>query len=168
MKSRPGHARSENGISLLEATVVLLVASTLLAVAAPRYQDAQRYSRIALINRLNMTMVSASDMFHLHCLLQQTHTSPADCSQLQVGLETVRGEAEFPMAGLDGIGRLVGLAPGDPAAAMFFTEPVTHNGHLALKVGVKAAEKGSCELEYRAPSVPGSRPQVVILASTCT
>lgn len=160
--------RSVRGISLLELAVVIGVISVLLAVALPRYQDAQRYARIAMLNRLALTMYSASHLYHLQCLTQQTRLEGNDCRQLQVGLVTVRGEAEFPQAGLDGIGRLVGLTPGEPAAELFTTEAVTRDGVAALKVSVKAAEKGTCELVYRAPSAAGLRPEVVTLSSTCS
>jgi type II secretory pathway pseudopilin PulG len=132
------------GISLLELAVVMGVVSVLLAVALPRYQDAQRYARIAMLNRLALTIYSASNVYHLQCLAQQTRPEGSDCRQLQVGLVTVRGELEFPQAGLDGIG-----AP-------------------ALKVAVKAADKGTCELVYRAPTAMGLRPEVVTLSSTCS
>ena len=65
-------------------------------------------------------------------------------------------------------GRLVGLTPGEPAAELFTTEAVTRDGVAALKVSVKAAEKGTCELVYRAPSAAGLRPEVVTLSSTCS
>lgn len=156
------------GISLLELAVVMGVVSVLLAVALPRYQDAQRYARIAMLNRLALTIYSASNVYHLQCLAQQARPEGSDCRQLQVGLVTVRGELEFPQAGLDGIGRLVGLTPGEPAAELFTTEAVTRDGAPALKVAVKAADKGTCELVYRAPTAMGLRPEVVTLSSTCS
>lgn len=155
------------GITLLELVVVILVGCLLLAVALPRYHDAQRYARMALLSNLALTMHSASNLFHLQCLAASTRVPRGDCTQMRIGLVTVRGEAEFPQAGLDGIGRLVGLTPGDPAADLFSTESVLYDGLPALKVAVRAAEKGTCELVYRAPSGPGQRPEVLTLLSTC-
>ena len=160
--------RRSAGVSLLELVVVILIFVTLLSVGLPRYRDAQRYGRMAMLDNLALTMQRAAEMFHLQCLSQQPLAAGGDCAQLQVGLQTVRGERGFPVAGLDGIGRLAGLVQGDPAAAYFNTQSVLSDGVPALKVSVRHAEDGTCELIYRAPERPGERPRVAIVQSTCS
>lgn len=160
-------AARRRGYSLLELVVVILIVCVLLAVALPRYRDAQRFARIALLDNMALLMHSAIDGFHRQCLALQMREPQADCAELRVGRVLVRGEGGYPQAGLDGIGRLVGLGPGDPAAGQFVSEATRHEGHPALKLTLKHAEDGTCVLLYRAPAGVGERPEVLVLQSTC-
>jgi len=148
--------------------VVVVIVATLLAVALPRYRDAQRYARMAQLDNMALLMLAAVDQFHWQCLAAQTRDLHEDCREVRVGLWLVRGDNSYPQAGLDGVGRLVGLVPGEPAADQFRVESVRLRGQAGLKVALRHAEKGTCELVYLAPVGVGQRPEITVLQSTCS
>jgi type II secretory pathway pseudopilin PulG len=155
------------GLSLLELAVVALVLGILLSTALPRLREAQRYSRVGLLNQMAATMHSAANLFHLQCLARQAREPGQDCAQMEVGRVWVRGDGGYPSAGQDGIGQLVGLSAGEPAAEHFSTQTLVVGGGSTLKVSIKLAEEGTCELTYEAGS-PGRRPEIRIRQSTCS
>lgn len=156
------------GFSLLELAVVIVITASLLAVALPRYRDAQRYARTATLDNMALLMIQAVDQFHWQCLAAQTRDLREDCHEVRVGLWLVRGELGYPQAGLDGIGRLVGLVPGEPAADQFRVETTRQHGQAGLKVSLRHADNGTCELVYLAPAGVGQRPEITVLQSTCS
>ena len=165
--STPARSSAHRGFSLLELAMVILIAVSLLAVALPRYRDAQRYARMAMLDNMALLMHGAVDQFHWQCLAAQARHPGDDCREVRVGLALVRGEHGYPQAGLDGIGRLVGLTPGEPAADLFVTESTRLHGATALKVALRHAENGTCELIYLASAGVGQRPEITVVQSTC-
>jgi prepilin-type N-terminal cleavage/methylation domain-containing protein len=162
------HVHRTAGFSLLELATVIVIVASLMAVALPRYRDAQRYARIAMLDNMALLMMGAVDQFHWQCLAAQARDLREDCREVRVGLWLVRGELTYPQAGLDGIGRLVGLVPGEPAADQFRVESTRLHGQAGLKVALRHAENGTCELMYLAPAGVGQRPEITVLQSTCS
>lgn len=155
------------GFGMMELAVVLIITSVLLSLALPRLRDAQKAAREAMLVRMASQMRTAADLFFLQCQTQGNEALRRDCAEVTVGRMVVQGQHRYPLASVHGIGRLVGLSAGEPAAAHFQVREFLANGVPALSVQVRPVEEASCELIYVQAKAPGQPPAVSLVPESC-
>ncbi|TDM09479.1 MAG: hypothetical protein C4K60_09505 [Ideonella sp. MAG2] len=139
----------------------------LLALALPRIWDTQGAARQAMLQRMASQMRAAADLFYLQCQAAGGAALQNNCAEVTVGRLVVEGQHRYPVASLNGIGRLVGLSAGEPAAAHFQVREFLADGVPALSVQVRPAEKAPCELMYVQARGPSQRPAVFFVPESC-
>jgi hypothetical protein len=151
----------------MELAVVLIIISVLLSLALPRLKEAQVAARQVMLSRMASQMRTAADLFFLQCQAAGPAALRSGCSEVTVGRLVVSGQHRYPTATMNGIGRLVGLSAGEPAAAHFQVREFLANGVPALSVQVRPVEEGSCELFYVQAQAPGQQPAVSLVPESC-
>lgn len=152
---------------MMELAVVLIITSVLLSLALPRLREAQQAAREVMLKRMASQMRTAADLFYLQCQAIGGPALRGACAEVTVGRMVVQGQHFYPTASMNGIGRLVGLSAGEPAAAHFQVREFLANGVPALSVQVRPVEKGSCELLYVQAEGPGHQPAVSLVPESC-
>jgi hypothetical protein len=151
----------------MELAVVLIITSVLLSLALPRLREAQQAARQVMLVRMASQMRTAADLFFLQCQAKGGAALREGCAEVAVGRMVVQGQHRYPTASMNGIGRLVGLSAGEPAAAHFQVREFLANGVPALSVQVRPVEEASCELIYVQAKAPGQPPAVSLVPESC-
>ncbi len=151
----------------MELAVVLIIISVLLSLALPRLREAQQAARQVMLVRMASQMRTAADLFYLQCQALGGAVLRGGCAEVVVGRTVVQGQHLYPTASINGIGRLVGLSAGEPAAAHFQVREFLANGVPALSVQVRPVEERSCELLYVQAEAPGQQPAVSLVPESC-
>lgn len=146
--------------------MVFIIISVLLGTWATRFKVVQHEAQLVMLQRMASHMRMAAELFHMQCLASGAAGSQA-CDQLTVGQFQVQGRYQYPAATADGIARLVGLSPNDPAAAHFEVRSMQEQATSVLSVRVRPQEEGACELQYRQAPQPGLAPTVLLSPLSC-
>lgn len=137
--------KNQNGFTLIELVIVIVLLGTLAAVALPKFVNLNTDARIASVRALAGAVDSASDMVHAHVLVTGSTTSVA----VEGGVVYLANG--YPAATANGIA--AALKSTDNYSITAGTNKYTweHNG---------ATTPASCSVAYVASTAAGSPPTV--------
>jgi len=95
--------KNQNGFTLIELVVVIVILGILAAIAVPKFIDMQADARLSAVNGLAGALQSASALAHAQALVDGTTTGVVD---MEGNVDVVEG---YPAATAAGIGAALSL-----------------------------------------------------------
>jgi MSHA pilin protein MshA len=128
--------KKQNGFTIIELVVVIIVLAILAAFAIPKYMSISAQSRISVVNGLYGSMQAAAELVRSLALAKglTTTTSNADLGD---GLIVSINSKSYPIASAAGIGAVLGSTTG------FVTASITNEIRYDLTSGIS-----TCSVSY--------------------
>lgn len=150
--------RQQNGFSLLETVVVVSIAGSLTAVAAPKLTKLPTEARVAVVHSMAGAVQTASTMMHMQCAVKTPCDLDEGLFSLDVSGSVVQLTRGYPKGG-DSLGianalQFSGFTPKHTPGRTVFTKDGAQNST-------------QCAVYYDEPVANGHAPTITALTSGC-
>ena len=149
--------RNENGFTLIELVVVIVILGILAAVAVPKFVDMQQDARVSTVRGLEGAVRSAAALAHAQALVKNQAGTAGEVTIEGVALTLAYGYpiSATPASGKGNIEDIINIS------GFTYTDGATGKFDLTAD-----SSTDDCYVNYAAPTAPNTAPAINVTA-TC-